>query len=100
MRTARPAARPPHPFFELRAHPFEMLPPCLIFLDGDGPADPLVARERRYVFPGRQCLRVGRGRLSEISRKIMNDSSADSNGWHSAIPLTKGARICYDTTTR
>jgi len=82
MRTARPAARPPHPFFELRAHPFDMLPPCLIFLDGDGPADPLVARERRYVFPSRQCLRVGRDRLSEISRKVMYDSSGDSNGRH------------------
>ena len=77
MWTAGPAARPPHPFFELRAHPFDMLPPCLIFLDGDGPADPLVARERRYVFPGRQCLRVGRKRLSEISREVMYDSFGD-----------------------
>ena len=59
-----------------------MLPPCLIFLDGDGPADPLVARQRRYVFPGRQCLRVGRERFSEISRKIMYDSSGDLNGCH------------------
>ncbi len=33
MRTARPAARSPHPFFELRADPFDMLPPCLLFLD-------------------------------------------------------------------
>ena len=82
MRTARPAARPPHPFFELRAQPFDMLPPRLIFLDGDGPADPLVTRERRYVFPSRQCLRVGRERLSEISRETMYDSSGDLNGCH------------------
>jgi hypothetical protein len=82
MRTARPAARPPHPFFELRAQPFDMLPPCLIFLDGDGPADPLVARERRYVFPSRQCLRVGRERFSEIGGKIMYNSSGDLNGCH------------------
>jgi len=33
MRTARPAARSAHPFFEFRAHPFDMLPPCLLFLD-------------------------------------------------------------------
>jgi hypothetical protein len=33
MGTAGPAARPPHPFFELRTHPFDVLPPCLIFLD-------------------------------------------------------------------
>jgi hypothetical protein len=87
MRTARPAARPPHPFFELRAHPFDMLPPCLISLDGDGPADPLVARERRYVFPSRQCLRVEHERFSEISRKIMCDSSGDLNGCHRACLL-------------
>jgi hypothetical protein len=89
MRTARPAARPPHPFFELRAHPFDMLPPCLIFLDGDGPADPLVARERRYVLPSRQYLRVGRDRLSEISRKVVYDSSGESNGCHRVIPQAK-----------
>jgi hypothetical protein len=89
MRTARPAARPPHPFLELRAHPFDMLPPRLIFLDGDSPADPLVACERRYVFPGRQCLRVGRERLSEIGWKVMHDSSRDSNGCHRVILVGK-----------
>jgi hypothetical protein len=88
MRTARPAARSPLSFFELRAHPFDMLSPCLIFLDGGGPADPLVARERCYVFPSRQRLRIGRERLSEISRKIMYDSSGDLNGCHRAISQT------------
>ena len=87
MRTAGPAARPAHPFFELRAHPFDMLPPCLIFFDGDGPADPLVARERRYVFPCGPCLRVGRERLSEISGEVMYDSSGDSNRSHWVISL-------------
>jgi hypothetical protein len=82
MQAAGPTARPPHPFFKLRAHPFDMLPPCLIFFDGDGPADPLVPREGRYVLPCRQCLRIGRKRLSEISGQIMYDSSGDSNGWH------------------
>ena len=93
MRTAGPAAWPPHPFLKLRAHPFDMLPPCLIFLDGDGPADPLVARERRYVFPSRQCLRVGRERVSKVSRKIMYDSSGDLNGCHRAISQPKGSSI-------
>ncbi len=100
MRTARPAARPPHPFFELRAHPFDMLPPCLLFLDGDSPADPLVARERRYVFPGRQCLRVGRERLAEISRKVMYDSPGDSNRCHRAIPQARGSSIRCESATR
>jgi hypothetical protein len=64
MRAAGPAARPPRPFFKVRAHPFDMLSPCLIFLDGDGPAYPLVTRQRRYVFPCGKGLRVGRERLS------------------------------------
>jgi hypothetical protein len=72
-----------------------MLPPCLIILDGDGPADPLVARERRYVFPGRQCLRVGGQRLPEISRKIMYDSLGDSNCCHGVISQAKGSSIRY-----
>jgi hypothetical protein len=100
MRAAGPAARPSHPFFELRAHPFDMLPTCLIFLDGDGPADPLVARERRYVFPGRQRHRVGGERFSEISRKIMYDSSGDSNAWHRAISQVEGSSFQYENTTR
>jgi hypothetical protein len=87
MRAAGPAAWPPHPFFELRANSLDMLPPCLIFLDGDGPADPLVACERRYVFPCLLCLRVGRERLSEISRELMYDSFGDSNGCHMVISL-------------
>ena len=78
MRAAGPAARPSHPFLKLRAHPFDMLPPCLIFLDGDGPADPLVPRQRRYAFPCRPCFRVGRERISQISREVMYDSSGNS----------------------
>ncbi len=82
MRAAGPATRPPHAFFELGAHPFDMLPPCLGFFDGDGPADPLVAREGRDVFPSRQRPRVGSERLSKIGRKVMDDSSGDSNSCH------------------
>ncbi len=100
MRTARPAARPPHSFFELRAHPFDVLPPCLIFLHGDGPADPFVARERRYVFPGCQCFRVRLERLSEISRKVMDDALGDSNRCHRVISRPKGSSLRYEITTR
>src|SRR5437868_9228316 len=92
MRAAGPAARPPHPFFELQAHTFDMLPACLIFLDGDGPADPLVARERRYVFPCRPCLRVGCKRLSEIRWEVMYNSFGDSNSCHSVISLCVSLR--------
>src|ERR1700734_42464 len=93
MRTAWPTARPPHTFFKFRAHPFDMLPPCLGFLDGDGPADPLVARKRRNVFPGRQRFLIGRERLSEISRKAVYDSSCDANGCHRVVLRAKRSSI-------
>src|SRR5579863_9539626 len=93
MRATRPAAWSPHPLFKLRAHPFDMLPPCLIFLDRDGPADPLVARERGYVFPCRPCLRVRRERLLEISREVMYEPSGDSNGCHRVISLGVSLRL-------
>jgi hypothetical protein len=65
-----------------------MLPPCLFLLDGYGPADPLVAREGRYVFPCRTGLGVGRERFAEIGRKVMYGSSGDLNGCHSESRLT------------
>ena len=99
MRTARPAARPPHPFLELGAHSLHMLTPCLIFLHRDGPANPLVACEWRYVFPGRECLCIGRKRLSKISREIMCDSSRDSNRCHRVIRKERGPGVSYESTT-
>jgi len=83
MLASRPAARPPHSFFQLRDYPFDMLPPGLVFLDGYRPADPLVARQRSYVFPRRPRLRIGGYRLAQIGREIVYNSSGDSNGRHS-----------------
>jgi hypothetical protein len=65
-----------HSFFELRAQPSTCCRLVSSFLRR-WLADPLVARERRYVFPSRQCLRVGRERLLEIGRKIVYDSSGN-----------------------
>ncbi len=77
MATARPAAGPPAAFFELRAHPFDMLPSGLIFLDGDGPADPLVARERRNILPRCQRLRVGNKCFFQIRRQFMHHAAGN-----------------------
>jgi len=92
MWTAGPAARSPHSFSKLRAHPFYMLPPCLIFFDRDGPADPLIAGQRRYVFPRGACPGVGRERLSKIIWGVMNDSSRHLNSCHRGISPGVGLR--------
>jgi len=44
VRTAWPATRPAHSFFKFRAYTLNVLPSGFRFLDGDNPADPLIAR--------------------------------------------------------
>ena len=51
MRAAGPATRPAVSLLQLRAYPVDMLLSGLRFFDGDHPADPFIARERRNVLP-------------------------------------------------
>ena len=51
VRTAWPATRPAHSFFKFRAYPLNVLPSGLRILDGDNPANPLIAREWRNILP-------------------------------------------------
>jgi hypothetical protein len=64
VRTAWPATGPAHSFFEFRAYPFNVLPSGFRFLDGDNPADPLIAREWRDVLPFCPRGRVGKENFS------------------------------------
>ena len=66
MRTAWPATRPAHSFLEFRAYPFNVLPSGFRFLDGDNPADPLVAREWRNILPFGPRNGIGNENLSQI----------------------------------
>jgi hypothetical protein len=51
VRTAWPATRPAHSFLKFRAYPLNVLPSGFRFLDGENPADPLIAREWRNILP-------------------------------------------------
>ena len=51
VRTAWPATRSAHSFFKFRAYTLNVLPSGFRFLDGDNPADPLIAREGRNILP-------------------------------------------------
>jgi hypothetical protein len=81
MGASGPAAGEVVAFLELGADSFDMLAPCLFFFDGDGPADPLVAGERGYVFPGGARFWIGRERFAEIRRKIVDDSPWRCEWW-------------------
>ena len=68
MRAAWPATRPAHPFLQFRAYPFNVLPSGFRFLDGDYPADPFIARERRNVLPLCPRLRVRDENFAQVRR--------------------------------
>ena len=51
VRTAWPATGPAHSFFKFRAYPLNVLPSGFRFLDGEYPADPLIACEWANVLP-------------------------------------------------
>ena len=51
MDATDPTTRSALSFFELSAHSLYMESSRFRFLDGDSPADPLIARERRNILP-------------------------------------------------
>jgi len=57
VRTAGPATGAALPFLQLRADTLDVQPSGFGFLDGDYPADPLIACERGDVLPF--CARQG-----------------------------------------
>jgi hypothetical protein len=58
VRAAWPATRAAHSFFKLRADSLDVLLSGFRFLDGDSPADPLIAGEGRNILPFCQRLWV------------------------------------------
>jgi hypothetical protein len=58
VRTAGPATRAARSFFKLLADSLNVLLSGLRFLDGDSPADPLIAGEGRNILPFCQRLWV------------------------------------------
>ncbi len=58
MHAADPTTRAAYPFLKLADRSFNVLLPCLIFLNRDSPADPLIARKRGKALPCMKCLSV------------------------------------------
>ena len=77
MNTTDPTAWPAHPTFQLRKRLLDSYSPRLRFLAACNPADPLVARERRNIFPERQRFwRLNKG-LPQILRQFVYCSGGD-----------------------
>ena len=89
MRTAWPATRPAHSFLKFRAYPLNVLPSGLRFLDGDNPADPLIAREWRNILPLCPRHRVRTEDFPQIRRNTVYSTRGDcflGHGFHSTSP--------------
>lgn len=71
MRASGPTARPAHPFAHfVQAH--RNPPLSRFFLLGRGhPANPLIARQRRYFLPQGESSNISRERLLKITRNGM-----------------------------
>lgn len=83
MRATGPTAGPAYSFFELGADPFDVLFPRFRFFDGDGPAYPFVASERRNVFPCRSRDRVRNESFSQVRWQCVNHAGRDPFFGHS-----------------
>jgi hypothetical protein len=75
VRATRPAAWPALSVSQVLATPIEALAPGLLLFGGFNPADPFVAGQRSYVFPGIEGFRIAHERRSQISGKIMNNAA-------------------------
>jgi hypothetical protein len=69
---AHPAAWAAFAFVHFVFHHYDMFGSSLGLGAGDGPADPLIPRQRRDVFPYGQHLFVGQNSLPHILRKFVH----------------------------
>lgn len=82
VRTTRPAARPAHAFAHLVETCRYAALSRLFFCRRGDPTDPLIARERRNVFPQRECFRIGYERLPQVRWHCMDETADDSLQCH------------------
>lgn len=80
MDAAEPAAWAAVAFEEFLARAPDTAVPCLDELGVLHPADKLVPRERRDVFPEGENLRVGEQRFTKIFRELVNGAGRDASG--------------------
>jgi len=72
MDAADPATRAALAFVHLVLHDHDVFRPGLRFGAGDCPTYPLIACERRDVFPSFQHFFIGQDRFAHIGRQLMH----------------------------
>ncbi len=77
MRATGPTTGPTYSFFKFRAYPFDVLFSRFRFFDGDRPAYPFIASERRDVFPCRSRSRVRNESFSQVRWQCVNHAGRD-----------------------
>jgi hypothetical protein len=98
MRATGPTARSAHPVIEFRERYFDAMTSRFRFLAGGNPADPLIARKRRNIFPSRSRLWSKHKRLSQIRWQCMHDTGGKLVVGHYGTPtlqlICTGAATC------
>jgi hypothetical protein len=87
---AIPAAGAAFSFHELRNGSFDMLFSRIFFFDRLGPANPLIPRKGRNVFPSSKSLRFGLKSFSKIRREFVDGTVGDFFFWHTVILADSG----------
>lgn len=100
--TAGPATRPVHSCLKFCADALNVLPSGFRLLDGDNPADPLVAREWRNVLPLCKRSRVRNENFPQIRWQAVYRAIGDRPLYHrphstSVGPMSEVAHSCSAT---
>jgi hypothetical protein len=74
MRTAGPATRPAFSVCQVLTHSLDTMASCFCFLGGGRPANPLIARERRDIFPCGPHLGRRNNGFPEIHRRFVHNA--------------------------
>jgi hypothetical protein len=72
-----PATRPPFSLFELYAYSLDPAAPGLGLFCIFHPANPLIARKRRYGFPKSERISIGKKSFSQINRNAMHNARSN-----------------------
>jgi len=86
-----PATGAAHSFFQFGEHTLDMLLSGFRLLDGDDPADPLIPREGRDVFPFFARRRIGKQSLPQIWRHTMHRPTRGRSLRHPTTPAQRPA---------
>lgn len=97
MRTSRPAAWPALSFTQPRKNLAHMVSSCFCLFHNRGPANPLIASERRETVPFLEHVGIGSESFLDICRNGVDDAGSNRGFCHMHI-IRKNVCLLYADT--